>query len=194
MHWWLLRAHAESESSYDDVVSSLSKQLEDGKASLWQDHKRVSELMTGGAGGSNENSDPQSKSTSDLQSKSTMKGSETEKSAGVSSDILRVEIVGGEYLGTKFEVKPTKSAFAWVGRSTSKKFREKGISLPKDLEVSTTHGRFEPKMGKFVYLDTGSTNGSRIGKRELEPNEKVELRTGMEISVGQTVMRVTVNY
>ena len=115
--------------------------------------------------------------------------------ATVAPGTIHIDIVGGgEYDGTSFQVKPTKSAHSWVGRSTSKKFREKGISLPKDLEVSTTHGRFEKKMGKFVYVDTGSTNGSRLGDVELEPDQKVELYTGMEITVGQTVMKITVAY
>jgi hypothetical protein len=192
MHWWLLRAHAESEASCDDVVSRLVQQLDEGKASLWKDHTEVSEIMNGGGGGgtSNENADPQQRQMTTTM----MTAMSNEKISGLGSDTIRIEIVGGAYQGTSYDLQPKTKLYAWVGRSQGKKFRDKGISLVKDLEVSTTHGRFESRGSKFVYVDTGSTNGSRFGHLDIEPNKPLELQTGMEITVGQTVMRVTVTY
>uniref|UniRef100_A0A7R9WTS8 FHA domain-containing protein n=1 Tax=Craspedostauros australis TaxID=1486917 RepID=A0A7R9WTS8_9STRA len=113
------------------------------------------------------------------------------KSASTSSQSILVNIVGGEYTGSKFELKHlTHKNGGFVGRSTGKKFREKGISVPRDLEVSTTHGKFECKGGRYFYTDTGSTNGSCIGGEEIEPETPYELVDGMEVSIGQTIMLI----
>lgn len=196
MHWWLLRSHSESEASYEDLVARLSKQLNEGKDSLWQDHKHVSDIMNGNVpvSKSNENSDPQ-QHKSQSSSKAVVADEKATTSTDMSCDTIRIDILGGEYQGSTFELAPKKNLYAWVGRSQGKKFREKGISLPKDLEVSTTHGRFELRHGnKFVYVDTGSTNGSRVGGLEIEADQPIALETGMEITVGQTVMKITVPF
>lgn len=200
MHWWLLQAHAESDAECNKVISSLSDQLEKGKESLWEDHKQVKKIVNdggcddGAAVVNNENS-----SNSQNRSKTTKTNvnttSESEKQTlSLSSDTIRVDIIEGEYDGMFYELHPKARVYAWVGRSQGQKFRDKGISLPRDLEVSTTHGRFELKRGKFFYVDTGSTNGSMVGDMEIEPNAPVELESGMTIRVGQTVMKVTVPY
>jgi predicted component of type VI protein secretion system len=107
------------------------------------------------------------------------------------TNTVRVDIISGHYCGLSYDLKPQSRNHCWVGRSQGKKFRDKGISLPKDLEVSTSHGRFEYSRGKFYYMDAASTNGSRIQNMEIDPNVPIEIHTGMEITVGQTVMQVT---
>ena len=210
MHWWLLRAQSETEAAFEDTVDKLSKDLEKGKASLWEEHNKVSKLVASQSG---ENVDPQqqqpekeptskpstwqlkkptiSKTTSTEESVSGNASTNSSSEPSLPSNTISVEIIQGEYLGSSYLLKPTARQFAWVGRSQGKKFREKGISLPKDLEVSTTHGKFEIRRGKFIYLDEGSTNGSMVNGERIEPKVAVELETGTEILVGQTVMKIT---
>ena len=107
-------------------------------------------------------------------------------------DTIHIDIVGGPYDGKFYDLQPKTRNHAWVGRSSSAKFKDRGISLPLDLEVSTSHGRFEFKQGKFYYTDVASTNGTRIDGEECEPNQPYPLSaSGATILVGQTSMKVT---
>mmetsp|Transcript_8760 Transcript_8760/g.18919 ORF Transcript_8760/g.18919 Transcript_8760/m.18919 type:complete len:270 (-) Transcript_8760:216-1025(-) len=107
-------------------------------------------------------------------------------------DTIHIDIVGGPYQGTFYDLQPKSRCHAWIGRSSSAKFKDRGISLPQDLEVSTSHGRFELKGGKFYFTDVASTNGTRINGEGCEPNVPYELpTTGMTILAGQTIMKVT---
>ena len=105
-------------------------------------------------------------------------------------DTIRIVIISGFYEGMSLDVQPKGRTAAFVGRSQGKKFKEKGVSLPKDLEVSTSHGKFESIRGKFYYTDVGSTNGSLINGCAIEPSKPYEVREGMEISCGQTIMSI----
>lgn len=107
-------------------------------------------------------------------------------------DTIHIDLLGGPYEGAFFDLQPKSRSHAWIGRSSSAKFKDRGISLPQDLEISTSHGRFELKGGTFYYTDIASTNGSRINGEECEPNVPYELsETGMMILAGQTMMKVT---
>lgn len=197
MHWWLLRSHGESEAAYEEMVSNLSKQLDSGKKTLMEEHKKVTDIINCKA--PNENADPQKASSpEDVEIPEKPAKVQTKVESKIESKIeskvkgmIYVEIKVGENEGAKYTLQPKTRSHCWVGRSQGRKFREKGISLPKDLEVSTTHGRFELLNNKLVYVDTGSTNGTRVGELELEPNAPVELQSGMLITVGQTVMEIT---
>lgn len=188
MNWWLLRAHSESDAAYEQIVESLAKQLEQGKESLMNDHKAVSNIVEGKVD-SVENNDPQTNVVKPIVDEPNTKPEV--KVAPKNKGTILIEIQAGDYEGQTYNLHPKARSHAWVGRSQGKKFREKGISLPKDLEVSTTHGRFELLGNQLVYVDTGSTNGSRIGDLDIEPNSPIVLESGMLITVGQTVMRVT---
>jgi FHA domain len=199
----LLRAHAESDAEYEKIVKGLSQQLEQGKKELWEAHEQVTEILNSDSNGDDENviskmdteneSEPANSGKDDLDmpvAKASSK-SDTSTSHNTKPNTIRVDIISGEYVGHSFDLKPQSRNHCWVGRSQGKKFRDKGISLAKDLEVSTSHGRFEYSRGKFFYMDAASTNGSRIQDMEIDPNVSHEIRTGMEITVGQTIMRIT---
>jgi len=107
-------------------------------------------------------------------------------------DTIHIDIVGGPYDGKFYDLQPKARSHAWVGRSSSSKFKDRGISLQLDLEVSTSHGRFEFKQGKFYFTDVASTNGTRINGEDCVPNKLYELQAkGMKILAGQTCMMVT---
>ena len=110
-----------------------------------------------------------------------------------STVIVQAKIVESDLYehGRVFEIKVRKKAFCWVGRSSSKKFRNNGISLSKDLEVSTTHGKFSIEDGLVYYTDTGSTNGSKINGKSLEEDEPYLIESGMTLLVGATKFQLT---
>lgn len=68
----------------------------------------------------------------------------------------------GPYADIQFHLLQTKTRKEFIiGRSTGKKVKDHGVSLPQDPEVSTVHGKIECKgKGKVVFEDLGSTNGS----------------------------------
>jgi hypothetical protein len=184
MQWWLLHAHSETDAKYEEIVTALTKQMDQGKKDIWDCHKLAVDKMAG----SNENSDPQQQQ---IQSSAKTSASEPKK-ATILTGTIHVELMAGPHAGEVYDLKPKGAkSFCWVGRSTGKKFKDRGISLPLDLEVSTTHGRFEIYQGKLCYTDDASTNGSKLGEAEIEANSPLEIINGMEIIVGQTVMRAT---
>ena len=242
LHWWLLRANAESEAEYDRIVEGLSKQLDDGKKELWEAHKQVSEIIgendTNNRHENSENVENQSthsnyqnqKPAINIEKKNSKRqinqqpevkpvkaiavpvassratrsrkaAPSKEPAAAITSesatankrpDTIHIDIIAGPYEGAFYDLQPKSRSHAWIGRSSSAKFKERGISLPQDLEISTSHGRFEVKGGKFYYTDVASTNGTRLNGEECEPNVPYELSPkGMTILAGQTTMKVT---
>ena len=51
-----------------------------------------------------------------------------------------------------------------MGRSTGKLFKEKGVSLYKDKEISTTHAKIEMRNGQVFLIDAKSTNGTQLNR------------------------------
>jgi hypothetical protein len=109
---------------------------------------------------------------------------------------LQVEVVEGPYIGKKWELQPRPKQPCFIGRSQGKKFRDKGISIPKDLEVSTTHGKFEVVGHSIYFTDTESTNGSYLREddqvKPLEREKAYHIITGSVLIVGQTKMLLKV--
>mmetsp|Transcript_20876 Transcript_20876/g.29466 ORF Transcript_20876/g.29466 Transcript_20876/m.29466 type:complete len:228 (+) Transcript_20876:169-852(+) len=197
MQWCLLRSHQATEHKHDELIGSLNKQLEVGKQEIWNCHEQVVESLTKGDeneqeddGDENINPNPTTASTKSVEptSDATRSKRTTRKKSGV---VIHVTITDGEYKGNTYTLKPGPRSPCFVGRSAGKKFRERGISLPKDGEVSTTHGKFEVKDGKAWYTDTGSTNGTLYQGEELEDNVPLELKDGLELQLGATILLIT---
>ena len=77
-----------------------------------------------------------------------------------------------------------------MGRSTGKKYTDKGLSLSQDGEVSTCHGDFRTQKGKICFVDLDSTNGSYLNTVKLVPHECNPLQEGDILSLGATQMLV----
>ena len=103
---------------------------------------------------------------------------------------VNVEITTGHYAGNTYKLTPKVRQPCWVGRSQGRKFKDRGISLPKDLEISTTHGKFETIGGVLHYTDTGSTNGSKVRGEDLTPETPLPLTEGLELVLGQSVLKI----
>jgi len=113
----------------------------------------------------------------------------TTKAAGTST--VYAEIIDGLYAGQTFELQPKPRSPCFIGRSAGKKFRDRGISMPQDGEVSTTHGKVEVKAGKAYYTDVGSTNGTLLDGEELEANVPLLITDGMKLLIGAETIKFT---
>ena len=116
------------------------------------------------------------------------KPTRSKAAAGVT---VRAEVIEGLYAGQTFDLKPKSRSPCFIGRSAGKKFRDRGISMPNDGEVSTTHAKVEVKGGKAYYTDVGSTNGTLLNGQEVEPNVALLITDGMQLLIGAQVVRFT---
>ena len=183
LHWWLLRAKSETDAACEQTIERLSKQLDQGMKTLWSDHEQVKAIICEG-----ENVDPQQRPVDASDEKVDVVKTE---SPSLEPGTLKVEIMAGYYSGQVFHLDVSANKTCMIGRSQSKRFTKNGISLPRDAEVSTTHGKFLMKNGKYLYIDDGSTNGSYVNGRPLEAYVELTLEPGMELLVGATVMKVS---
>ena len=143
------------------------------------------DLVMKGIPTNDENQHPNNNNRNGIRSTKKTKSNSTKIST------IQIEIIAGPHQSEeKYMLKPQQRKPCWIGRSTSKKFRDRGISLSKDAEVSTTHGKFHiyPSGvdGKLVFTDTGSTNGTMYGDQELEDNVPLELVDGMVLVFGSS--------
>ena len=141
------------------------------------------------------------------------------KSSNTSS-LLIISILSGPHASQTYKLQPKHTQPCLIGRSKGKKFLRNGISLSKDQEVSTTHGKFSVEevvleehevdhddgnmdnyndsqgqgqvqvQKKFYYTDVGSTNGSTVGEARLEANVRVEIEDGMELRIGNSTLKI----
>mmetsp|Transcript_7621 Transcript_7621/g.11479 ORF Transcript_7621/g.11479 Transcript_7621/m.11479 type:complete len:198 (-) Transcript_7621:280-873(-) len=117
--------------------------------------------------------------------------------ASISEHNVILVALSGPYEGKKWTLCPRngdRSSECWLGRSSGRKFRDRGLSLPRDGEVSTSHGKITAVDGKIFYTDTGSTNGSLLDGVEglLEHGQAYELTgAGAALTLGGTRLSVT---
>lgn len=195
MQWCLLQSHQMTDNKHKEQITVLDQQMEEAKNELWSCHEQVV-ATTLGDQGEHENIDPNrsnSKSISNSDNKrnggksSATKKDPPKKKSGVT---IHIAITNGAYAGKTFVLSPAPNRPCWVGRGTGKKFKAKGMSLSKDPEVSTTHGKFEAKGGKAFFTDTGSTNGTLYKGNELEDNVPLELKHGMVLQIGGAILTI----
>ncbi|KAG1704229.1 hypothetical protein DVH05_006239 [Phytophthora capsici] len=100
---------------------------------------------------------------------------------------ISVRCITGPYRGRKFSmaIDAKRHSSCFIGRSTGRKFKSpRGLSMPKDSELSTSHGEIKMETpGKVFFIDLDSTNGTRIDDVELKPNEPYELTISKAIKV-----------
>ncbi|GMH46423.1 hypothetical protein TrRE_jg4163 [Triparma retinervis] len=188
----------------DKLENKLRQEFEDGKKELLSVHRQCVEGFEESGGVADmdcteavdKENDPESGASTQSRpsrSASTAAASATRSTRKKAQPTVHVLVEAGPHANLKAVLKPTKATASMVGRSTGKKFREKGLSLSKDLEVSTTHGKFQlMKDGKIYFTDTGSTNGTFIGDTQLDEGEPVEVTDGLKIRVGASVLRLSV--
>jgi hypothetical protein len=104
---------------------------------------------------------------------------------------LVAEVLEGPHEGKTWSLQPKRDKPCLVGRGRGKKLKEHGMSLPKDLEMSTTHGKFVLSDGCFYFVDMGSTNGTEIAGKALEEDVPVKLYNDIRIQCGKTLMKIT---
>jgi len=109
---------------------------------------------------------------------------------------VTLKTTSGPHMGQRFRLEATtesgEDAFK-IGRSTGKAFKEKGLSLYKDREISTSHAKIEIKNSQVFFVDTKSTNGTALNGESLEANVPYRLKTGDVVSMGGTDLLVTVS-
>ena len=100
-----------------------------------------------------------------------------------------MEATSGPHAGITYTLTVGTGA-CFVGRSSGKKFREKGISLSKDNEVSTTHAKIELQRDEVVLVDVGSTNGTTLDGESIEEAKPYPLKAGSNVIFGGSAFTV----
>lgn len=108
---------------------------------------------------------------------------------------VTLKCVAGAHMGQKFRLEPAndneEDVFK-IGRSTGRLFKEKGVSLYKDKEISTTHAKIEIKNGQAFLVDVRSTNGTLLNNVEIEAQVPLRLQNGDVICMGSSELLVQI--
>lgn len=118
-----------------------------------------------------------------------------QSSASAQKLCVTLKCIGGPHLGQKFRLEPTTDTGEDVfkmGRSSGRHFKEKGVSLYKDKEISTTHAKIETRNGQIFLIDVRSTNGTQLNGEDIEPQTPMKLSDGDMILLGSTELKVQI--
>ena len=96
----------------------------------------------------------------------------------------------GPHKDQVFVIKPKSKNYPLIGRSTLDKFIKDGVSLSKDREVSSYHGKFFIRGGQLKYKDTNSMNHSYVNNELVE--DEVTLKTGDVLRVGESELTIEI--
>ena len=125
------------------LENKLRQEFEDGKKELLSVHRQCVEGAEETEGVADmdctevvdKENDPQSASTRGRPSRSASTAASTTRSTRKKTQpTVHVLVEAGPHANLKAVLKPTKATASMVGRSTGKKFREKGLSLSKVRE------------------------------------------------------------
>jgi pSer/pThr/pTyr-binding forkhead associated (FHA) protein/NADPH-dependent 2,4-dienoyl-CoA reductase/sulfur reductase-like enzyme len=100
-----------------------------------------------------------------------------------SAPVVRVTVVAGQDVGLDFELTGSQMV---AGRDPAEQI------VLRDDTVSRRHARFDRKGPAWTVTDLGSTNGSFVGGRRLEPNAETPLADGDRLRLGDVEMEVSV--
>ena len=196
--WTLLRSYAVMDERIENIAQGLRSDFDKGGRQLEHVRKEVAQKQPPRPDAENRlNEGDSSTRTAAAATKTTetttTAAAKTNKTARASVTVKAQVVRSDAYMDAVFNLKVTKSKACWIGRSSGKKFRINGISLSKDGEVSTTHGKFEMhKDGQVYFTDLDSTNGSKLDKVELEPDVPYLVENGATLSVGATMFEITI--
>lgn len=164
--WCLLQSYKETDIEYEKLTTKLHEQLKEGKQEIckaFENRKTAVPAQT-----------------------------EPSKKPATSPRKIKVHVTAGPHQGKIVFLELSAGAPCMVGRSRGKAFQgAKGLSLSKDCEVSTTHGKFQLVNDSIFFVDTGSTNGTRIAGKELATDVPQLLLNHAEVTCGQTVLHIT---
>lgn len=108
-----------------------------------------------------------------------------QEAPSVEKRTITLTTTAGPHIGANFELSFGHEA-CFIGRSTGRRFRVNGVSLPRDDEVSTTHAKIECKNGQVVIIDLGSTNGTVVNGAYLDEGRTQPLENGANVVVGSS--------
>ena len=78
-----------------------------------------------------------------------------------------------------------QQAVVTIGRSTPGQGNAPHVDLSQDESVSRQHAEIRWTAAGYTVVDLGSTNGTRLNGRKLEPNTPAPLSDGDRIAVGR---------
>jgi len=117
------------------------------------------------------------------------------KVASAETICVTLKVTAGPHLGQKFRLEAGSASgddVFKVGRSTGKQFKEKGVSMYKDKEISTTHAKVETRNGQVFLTDVKSTNGTSVNGEAIRAQCPVKLSDGDLIQMGSSEIAVCI--
>ena len=197
LHWSLDQYQNKAIEQTAQHVASLREQCDKECEDVMTLHKTAVEMAKSGktVGSEEENLNPQSLDPEEEGDAKPAAAAGGASAGAKAASSVEVQLTVGPHAGSKYLLRPRPGAPCLLGRSKGKKFVRNGVSLHKDQEVSTTHGKFLAEAGEeggmaFYFVDVGSTNGTTCGGEALEPNKRVALEDGMELRLGNSAFTV----